>query len=163
MVCFCSCSISVPSYVAFDPTVLFIVHGFPATSTPRFISHHWPMSYSVASPIIPLPAAATTIRFQAIFRDLLRRRLRAPPPFLPTLPSTPPAATGRSHGADHRDVDDLSEGKLLTVVPSVLVEPLSEDLNRRLRAVLLPGTRVGFGEKAMVTERQTSPRGSRRR
>lgn len=62
--------------------------------------------------------------------------------FYPRRLSTLPAATRRTHGAHHGDIDDLPVGQLLAVIPAFLVEPLAEDFYRRLSAVFLS---VGHG------------------
>eukprot|EP00964_Phaeocystis_antarctica_P055483 scaffold32640_cov63-Phaeocystis_antarctica.AAC.1 len=46
-------------------------------------------------------------------------------------------AAGRAHGRDELQVDQLAEGALLQVVPAVVVHPLAQQLDGRLRAVLL--------------------------
>ena len=49
-----------------------------------------------------------------------------------------PATTWRTHGANHGDIDYLSVGQLLAIVPAVLVKPLPQDLDWRLGTILLP-------------------------
>mmetsp|Transcript_18880 Transcript_18880/g.22424 ORF Transcript_18880/g.22424 Transcript_18880/m.22424 type:complete len:105 (+) Transcript_18880:5775-6089(+) len=46
-------------------------------------------------------------------------------------------ASRRSHTPHQRDVNDLSEGELLAIIPPLLIEPLSENLDWGLCAILL--------------------------
>lgn len=56
--------------------------------------------------------------------------------------STRTSLTWRSHGSDELDVDQFDGSHVLQVVPVPVVEPLAEQLDRRLRAVRLPHRHV---------------------
>ena len=47
------------------------------------------------------------------------------------------ASSGRAHGGDKSEIDESSEQQILAIVPAPLVEPLAQQLNGRLCAVLL--------------------------
>mmetsp|Transcript_47924 Transcript_47924/g.133604 ORF Transcript_47924/g.133604 Transcript_47924/m.133604 type:complete len:407 (+) Transcript_47924:768-1988(+) len=71
-----------------------------------------------------------------------------------------PTTTRRAHRSNELRVDDLAVLVLVTVVPTCVVHPLPQDLDRRLRAILLLGRHVQIideDDAGLVQRRAENP------